>query len=134
MSLLWFSMLCAALKKNLCCHQELIHVVSVSPSPREIIQADMEIWESSGQWGFSCYSHFKTCLSGLYQIHLITRFLLLFVVAALVVNDESIIPITKTVDLNMFVISCLQASLITLQKRSGWSIAPQELQEICRAM
>ncbi|XP_061597907.1 nucleoporin NUP42 [Cololabis saira] len=30
----------------------------------EIIQMDMDAWESSGQWGFSCYSGFKTCLSG----------------------------------------------------------------------
>ncbi|XP_078124106.1 nucleoporin NUP42 isoform X2 [Sander vitreus] len=30
----------------------------------EIIQMDMDIWESSGQWGFSCYSSFKTSLSG----------------------------------------------------------------------
>lgn len=128
-------MLCAALKKKSMLSSGINSCgVSVSPSPREIIQADMEIWESSGQWGFSCYSHFKTCLSGLYQIHLITRFLLLFIAVARVVNYESIIPITKTLDLNMFVISCLQASLITLQKRSGWSITPQELQEICRAM
>ncbi|XP_075305491.1 nucleoporin NUP42 [Odontesthes bonariensis] len=25
---------------------------------------DMDIWDSSGQWGFSCYSSFKTSLSG----------------------------------------------------------------------
>uniref|UniRef100_A0A8C3G9E5 Nucleoporin NUP42 n=1 Tax=Cyclopterus lumpus TaxID=8103 RepID=A0A8C3G9E5_CYCLU len=30
----------------------------------ETIQMDMDIWESSGQWGFSCYSSFKTPLSG----------------------------------------------------------------------
>ncbi|XP_041823192.1 nucleoporin NUP42 [Melanotaenia boesemani] len=30
----------------------------------EIIQMDMDAWESSGQWGFSCYSSFKTSLSG----------------------------------------------------------------------
>lgn len=30
----------------------------------EMIQMDMDIWESSGQWGFSCYSGFKTPLSG----------------------------------------------------------------------
>ncbi|XP_008299350.1 nucleoporin NUP42 [Stegastes partitus] len=30
----------------------------------EIIQMDMDSWESSGQWGFSCYSSFKTSLSG----------------------------------------------------------------------
>ncbi|XP_068431759.1 nucleoporin NUP42 [Clinocottus analis] len=30
----------------------------------EIIQMDMDIWESSGQWGFSCYSSSKTPLSG----------------------------------------------------------------------
>ncbi|XP_053190484.1 nucleoporin NUP42 [Scomber japonicus] len=30
----------------------------------EIIQADIEAWESSGQWGFSCYSGFKAPLSG----------------------------------------------------------------------
>ncbi|XP_069032890.1 nucleoporin NUP42 [Embiotoca jacksoni] len=30
----------------------------------EIIQTDMDIWESSGQWGFSCYSNAKTSLSG----------------------------------------------------------------------
>ncbi|KAM3596398.1 uncharacterized protein V6R79_013847 [Siganus canaliculatus] len=30
----------------------------------ETIQADMEAWDSSGQWGFSCYSNTKTCLSG----------------------------------------------------------------------
>lgn len=30
----------------------------------EIIQVDMESWESSGQWGFSCYSNHKAPLSG----------------------------------------------------------------------
>lgn len=30
----------------------------------EIIQLDMDIWESSGQWGFSCYSSSKASLSG----------------------------------------------------------------------
>nr|XP_046272775.1 nucleoporin NUP42 [Scatophagus argus] len=30
----------------------------------EFIQMDMDIWESSGQWCFSCYSNFKTSLSG----------------------------------------------------------------------
>ncbi|KAM8767101.1 nucleoporin NUP42 isoform 2-T2 [Acanthopagrus schlegelii] len=30
----------------------------------EIIQMDMDIWESSGQWGFSCYSNSKASLSG----------------------------------------------------------------------
>ncbi|XP_068189082.1 nucleoporin NUP42 [Antennarius striatus] len=30
----------------------------------DIIQMDMDTWESSGQWGFSCYSNGKTCLSG----------------------------------------------------------------------
>ncbi|XP_029023184.1 nucleoporin NUP42 [Betta splendens] len=30
----------------------------------EIIQADMESWESSGQWVFSCYSKSKASLSG----------------------------------------------------------------------
>ncbi|XP_042370875.1 nucleoporin NUP42-like, partial [Plectropomus leopardus] len=30
----------------------------------EMIQMDMDIWESSGQWGFSCYSTFKKSLSG----------------------------------------------------------------------
>ncbi|XP_026156139.1 nucleoporin NUP42 [Mastacembelus armatus] len=30
----------------------------------ETIQMDMEIWDSSGQWGFSCYSCSKTSLSG----------------------------------------------------------------------
>ncbi|TMS18025.1 Nucleoporin-like protein 2 [Larimichthys crocea] len=30
----------------------------------EIIQLDMDIWESSGQWGFSCYSSAKASLSG----------------------------------------------------------------------
>ncbi|XP_034747088.1 nucleoporin NUP42 [Etheostoma cragini] len=30
----------------------------------EIIQMDMDVWESSGQWGFSCYSSFTTPLSG----------------------------------------------------------------------
>lgn len=30
----------------------------------EVIQTDMEIWESSGQWCFSCYSNSKTPLSG----------------------------------------------------------------------
>ncbi|KAL7381935.1 hypothetical protein ABVT39_013787 [Epinephelus coioides] len=29
-----------------------------------MIQMDMDIWESSGQWGFSCYSNFRTSLSG----------------------------------------------------------------------
>uniref|UniRef100_A0A673BNS8 Nucleoporin NUP42 n=1 Tax=Sphaeramia orbicularis TaxID=375764 RepID=A0A673BNS8_9TELE len=29
-----------------------------------VIQADIEIWESSGQWGFSCYSCTKTPVSG----------------------------------------------------------------------
>ncbi|XP_061738447.1 nucleoporin NUP42-like [Nerophis ophidion] len=30
----------------------------------EIIQSDMAVWESSGQWGFSCYSASKASLSG----------------------------------------------------------------------
>ncbi|XP_036000881.1 nucleoporin NUP42 isoform X6 [Fundulus heteroclitus] len=30
----------------------------------EVIQMDMDAWESSGQWGFSCYSYFKTSISG----------------------------------------------------------------------
>uniref|UniRef100_A0A3B4B205 Nucleoporin NUP42 n=1 Tax=Periophthalmus magnuspinnatus TaxID=409849 RepID=A0A3B4B205_9GOBI len=30
----------------------------------ETIQSDMEVWESSGQWGFSTYSHAKNPLSG----------------------------------------------------------------------
>ncbi|XP_051926144.1 nucleoporin NUP42 [Hippocampus zosterae] len=30
----------------------------------EVIQGDMKTWESSGQWGFSCYCTFKTHLSG----------------------------------------------------------------------
>lgn len=30
----------------------------------ETIQMDMDIWENSGQWGFSCYSSFKAPLSG----------------------------------------------------------------------
>ncbi|KAM9386130.1 nucleoporin NUP42 [Pholidichthys leucotaenia] len=30
----------------------------------EIIQADMDVWEKSRQWGFSCYSNAKTPLSG----------------------------------------------------------------------
>ncbi|XP_007562679.1 nucleoporin NUP42 [Poecilia formosa] len=30
----------------------------------EVIQADVDAWESSGQWGFSCYSTFKTPISG----------------------------------------------------------------------
>ncbi|KAI3358446.1 hypothetical protein L3Q82_014873 [Scortum barcoo] len=30
----------------------------------EIIQTDMDIWENSGQWGFSCYSWFKISVSG----------------------------------------------------------------------
>ncbi|XP_057684330.1 nucleoporin NUP42 [Corythoichthys intestinalis] len=30
----------------------------------ETIQSDMKTWESSGQWGFSCYSNFKAQLSG----------------------------------------------------------------------
>ncbi|MEQ2287129.1 hypothetical protein AMECASPLE_009359 [Ameca splendens] len=30
----------------------------------EVIQMDMDVWESSGQWGFSCYSYFKTPISG----------------------------------------------------------------------
>ncbi|XP_061521240.1 nucleoporin NUP42 [Phycodurus eques] len=30
----------------------------------EIIQSDMKTWESSGQWGFSCYCSFKGQLSG----------------------------------------------------------------------
>ncbi|PWA15388.1 hypothetical protein CCH79_00008415, partial [Gambusia affinis] len=30
----------------------------------EVIQADVDAWESSGQWGFSCYSSFKTPISG----------------------------------------------------------------------
>ncbi|XP_013866652.1 nucleoporin NUP42 [Austrofundulus limnaeus] len=30
----------------------------------EIIQMDMDVWESSGQWGFSCYSCSKASISG----------------------------------------------------------------------
>ncbi|XP_068603475.1 nucleoporin NUP42 [Brachionichthys hirsutus] len=30
----------------------------------ETVQADMDVWATSGQWGFSCYSSLKTCLSG----------------------------------------------------------------------
>ncbi|XP_061673697.1 nucleoporin NUP42 [Syngnathoides biaculeatus] len=30
----------------------------------ENIQSDIKTWESSGQWGFSCYCNFKTQLSG----------------------------------------------------------------------
>ncbi|XP_017277299.1 nucleoporin NUP42 [Kryptolebias marmoratus] len=30
----------------------------------EMVQMDMEVWESSGQWGFSCYSSFKAPISG----------------------------------------------------------------------
>ncbi|KAM4725156.1 nucleoporin NUP42 [Anableps anableps] len=30
----------------------------------EIIQTDMDAWESSGQWVFSCYSYLKTPISG----------------------------------------------------------------------
>ncbi|XP_004073914.1 nucleoporin-like protein 2 [Oryzias latipes] len=30
----------------------------------EMIQMDMDVWESSGQWGFSCYSIAKVSLSG----------------------------------------------------------------------
>ncbi|KAJ0054994.1 hypothetical protein NL108_008712, partial [Boleophthalmus pectinirostris] len=30
----------------------------------ETIQTDMEVWENSGQWGFSTYSHAKNPLSG----------------------------------------------------------------------
>ncbi|KAF3833621.1 hypothetical protein F7725_024825 [Dissostichus mawsoni] len=30
----------------------------------EIVQSDMDSWESSGQWGFSCYSYSKAPLSG----------------------------------------------------------------------
>ncbi|KAF6716727.1 Nucleoporin-like protein 2 [Oryzias melastigma] len=30
----------------------------------EMIQMDMDVWESSGQWGFSCYSIGKLPLSG----------------------------------------------------------------------
>lgn len=35
----------------------------------EVIQMDMDAWESSGQWGFSCYSYFKTPISGSYRTH-----------------------------------------------------------------
>jgi len=58
----------------------MIVCVHVTPSTREIIQMDMDIWDSSGQWGFSCYSSFKTSLSGLDQIYIEMhrhRFLLL---------------------------------------------------------
>uniref|UniRef100_A0A3Q0QZ13 Nucleoporin NUP42 n=1 Tax=Amphilophus citrinellus TaxID=61819 RepID=A0A3Q0QZ13_AMPCI len=30
----------------------------------EIIQMDMDVWEKSGQWGFSCYCSFRTPISG----------------------------------------------------------------------
>lgn len=30
----------------------------------ELVQLDMDIWEKSGQWGFSCYSNLKNTLSG----------------------------------------------------------------------
>ncbi|XP_015229635.1 PREDICTED: nucleoporin-like protein 2 isoform X2 [Cyprinodon variegatus] len=30
----------------------------------EVIQVDIDAWESSGQWGFSCYSPFKAPISG----------------------------------------------------------------------
>lgn len=30
----------------------------------EVVQLDMDMWEKSGQWGFSCYSNLKNTLSG----------------------------------------------------------------------
>ncbi|XP_031611950.2 nucleoporin NUP42 isoform X2 [Oreochromis aureus] len=30
----------------------------------EVIQMDMDVWEKSGQWGFSCYYSFQTLVSG----------------------------------------------------------------------
>lgn len=38
----------------------------VSVSLRENIQTDIEIWEKSGQWVFSCYSNLRVPISGLY--------------------------------------------------------------------
>lgn len=47
---------------------------------------DMDVWEKSGQWGFSCYYSFKTLVSGVYEIF---HFKCLFLK-------------TETLDLNMF--------------------------------
>uniref|UniRef100_H3BWI7 Nucleoporin NUP42 n=1 Tax=Tetraodon nigroviridis TaxID=99883 RepID=H3BWI7_TETNG len=38
-------------------------------SLRENIQADVETWERSGQWVFSCYSNLRAPISGLYSPH-----------------------------------------------------------------
>lgn len=104
-------------------------MVSVSLCAREMIQMDMEIWESSGQWGFSCYSNFKTSLSGLRSVHLTTPLIYLFLLMLLVLNNTPVQPFTETPDVIVFDLSCPQASPITPQKRSGLSIIPQELQE-----
>lgn len=68
LSLFFFYIVCGIRNQ---CREELSRVMCASLSPRETIQTDMEIWEHSGQWGFSCYSNSKASLSGLYQIHLI---------------------------------------------------------------
>ncbi|XP_037548761.1 nucleoporin NUP42 [Nematolebias whitei] len=34
----------------------------------EVIQMDMDVWESSGQWGFSCYSCSKASISGFTEL------------------------------------------------------------------
>lgn len=53
---------------------------------REVIQMDMDVWEKSGQWGFSCYYSFKTLVSGVYEIF----------------HFKCIFLKTETLDLNMF--------------------------------
>ncbi|XP_074543008.1 nucleoporin NUP42 [Halichoeres trimaculatus] len=44
--------------------QQLVSVDEDADKKLEMIQLDMDIWESSGQWGFSCYSNSKSSLSG----------------------------------------------------------------------
>lgn len=48
-------------------------MTSVSWSLRENILSDIETWERSGQWVFSCYSNLRVPISGLYQICVFTK-------------------------------------------------------------
>ncbi|XP_066524663.1 nucleoporin NUP42 [Hoplias malabaricus] len=34
----------------------------------EVIQRDMEVWQSSGQWAFSCYSVLDACITGFVEL------------------------------------------------------------------
>lgn len=64
-----------------CFQEESVRMLFVWLLSRETIQADMEVWESSGQWVFSCYSNSKASLSGVSQIPLIThrpQFIIMF--------------------------------------------------------